>query len=154
MSVRFNAAAVLLALSCIALSPISFADTTHTAAHAGATEKHPDANAERQPKPKLVLSAPRADFLKEGVVYLPFRVENMTILPVYSEIHGEAVTEVQPPIGHLHAMVDDNQWAWVHASADPLYFSPLPSGTHKLKVELADASHNVLETQTIELVVP
>lgn len=73
---------------------------------------------------------------------------------MYAEIHGEEVVKLKPKIGHLHVMVDGNAWSWIHASTDPIYFSTLPPGVHHLKVELADAAHNVIETQTIRLVVP
>lgn len=107
-----------------------------------------------EPTPKLVLSPPRADFLEKGFVYLPFRVENLTILPLYAEIHGQEVTKLRPWVGHLHVSVDDNGINWIHAVSDAIYFGTLSPGTHRLTLELADAAHNVIDTQTIKLVVP
>lgn len=104
--------------------------------------------------PKLILEAPRADLLETGNVYLPFHVENMSILPLYTEIHGEQATTLTPTIGHLHVKVDDNAWSWIHAQPEPIYFGALSPGKHRMVIELVDASHAVIETQTLELTVP
>lgn len=104
--------------------------------------------------PTLTLLPVRADVLKDGYVYLPFHVENLTILPLYTEIHGKETTSLRPKIGHLHVMVDNNGWNWIHAIADPIYFGPLPRGAHQVKVELVDAAHQVIEVKTASIVVP
>lgn len=105
-------------------------------------------------RPQLRLSEPRADLLKDGYVYLAFRVENMTVLPLYTEINGKAATGLKPAIGHLHVFVDDSKWSWIHALTDAIYFGPLPPGRHSLRIELVDASHSVIETQSLHFVVP
>lgn len=149
-SPRYLAAFLIAALP--GIFPVHAADH---GSHAMTAAKQAVAQENRdEAAPKLILSAPRADFLQKGYVYVPFRVENMTILPLYAEIHGEEVTHLKPKIGHLHVKVDGNQWSWIHAQTDPIYFSTLPSGVHHLSVELADAAHTVIETQTMELVVP
>lgn len=150
MNIRTCAA--LLTLCWLGMSPASAADHGK---HASATAQQASGlQASAAAAPRLILAAPLPDFLKKGYVYLPFRVENMTILPLYAEIHGAEAVKLTPKIGHLHVMVDDNAWSWIHASTDPIYFSSLPPGTHQVKVELADAAHNVLEVQTVKLVVP
>lgn len=145
----------LAALLIVGLSGASPAHAGHPGSHAASSIGQADAgNIGEEAAPRLILSAPRADFLEKGIVYLPFRVENMTLLPIYAEIHGEEATKLRPRIGHLHVKVDGNEWSWIHALTDPVYFSTLPPGIHQVSVELADAAHNVIETQAVQLVVP
>ncbi|MEK6423004.1 MAG: DUF6130 family protein [Burkholderia gladioli] len=105
-------------------------------------------------QPHLTLYPPRADVLKDGYVYLAFRVDNLRILPLYTDIHGEAATTLTPRIGHLHVFVDDSTWSWIHARNDAIYFGALPPGPHRVRVELVDASHAVIETKTVHFAVP
>lgn len=131
--------------------------TAQAADHAGmmvATPKAASAHIEEETGPKLILSAPDATILKDGYVYLPFRVENMTILPIYTEIAGEETTKLKPTIGHLHVMVDGTGWKWIHASTDPIYFGQLTPGAHKIELELVNAAHSVINVQTINVDVP
>ncbi|MDI9221361.1 DUF6130 family protein [Pantoea sp. EA-12] len=106
------------------------------------------------PKPKLNLYAPRADFLKDGYVYIQFDVENLQILPLYTEINGEDATKLKPTIGHLHVMVDGSGWSWIHADYSPIYFGPLKRGEHLIRIELVDASHSIIQVKTIKVNVP
>lgn len=149
MNTRYLAA--LFVAGSLGISPVHAASHSHTPAPA---EQADALSTENEATPKLILSEPRADVLKDGYVYLPFRVENMTILPLYTEIHGEEATKLKPKIGHLHVMVDDNKWNWIHALTDAIYFGPLSPGAHKVRLELVDAAHSVIEVQTIEVVVP
>lgn len=131
---------------------------------AHAAEQHVHSQPDAQPsaasqisneaKPKLTLFEPEKDVLKDGYVFLPFQVDNMKILPLYTEIHGKEATALRPMIGHLHVMVDGNGWNWIHAITDPIYFGPLTHGEHKVKIELVDAAHSVIEVQTIKVMVP
>ncbi|GAB7539909.1 DUF6130 family protein [Burkholderia sp. 3C] len=105
-------------------------------------------------QPHLTLFKPRADVLKDGYVYLAFRVDNLSILPLYTDIHGKGATTLKPRIGHLHVFVDDSKWSWIHAQSDAIYFGPLPTGPHTVRIELVDASHSVIETRTTHFVVP
>lgn len=149
--IRSSLAALFL-IGGLAMSPAHAAGHEgHASAHAGQAG---GSDAAEAAAPRLILSEPRADFLEKGIVYLPFRVENMTILPLYAEIHGKDATALRPKIGHLHVRVDGNAWSWIHAQTDPIYFSTLPPGVHQVSLELADAAHTVIETQTITLVVP
>jgi hypothetical protein len=138
----------LFFISLLAVSSVQAADPGHDAS--------PNAGASSQAEatPKLTLMPPRADVLKDGFVYLPFKVENMTILPLYTEIHGADVTKLHPKIGHLHVMVDNSGWSWIHALTDPIYFGPLSKGSHTISIELVDAAHAVIEVQSIKVVVP
>lgn len=147
----FNIATLLMV--CLpGVSPLHAAD--HSGHASATTEQTGTLKTVDEPTPKLILSEPRADVLKDGYVYLPFRVENMAILPLYTEIHGQEATKLKPKIGHLHVMVDDNGWNWIHALTDAIYFGPLSPGAHKVQLELVDAAHSVIEVQTIEVTVP
>ena len=57
--------------------------------------------------PKLVVEPPLPGPLAGGVVFIPYRVENLRILPV----GGAAARDVSPRVGHLHLTVDDLPWA-------------------------------------------
>lgn len=142
--------AAALLTGALGISPAQAADHGSHAKTKNAVARESDQNV----TPRLILSEPNAEILKGGHVYLPFRVENLTILPLYSEVNGEEVTKLKPTIGHLHVGVDDNKWVWIHASTDPVYFGELASGPHQVRVELVDAAHRLIEVQTIEIVVP
>ncbi|AUG52532.1 DUF6130 family protein [Thalassospira marina] len=135
--------------------------TAFSSANAAGHDHKSDANAQttssqhmEEAAPKLTVLAPDRETLKSGYVYLPFHVENMNIQPIYAEFAGEAATTLRPKIGHLHVMVDNAGWKWIHASTDPLYFGQLSPGPHQIELELVDAAHAVIEVQTIDITVP
>jgi hypothetical protein len=138
----------LFFISLLAVSSAYAADHTHDATSQAGASSQVEAT------PKLTLLPLRADVLKDGYVYLPFKVENMTILPLYTEIHGADATKLRPKIGHLHVMVDHNGWNWIHALTDPIYFGPLSKGNHEVSIELVDAAHTVIEVQTVKIAIP
>lgn len=148
MTSRCLAAMLLMAFMPVA-SPVFAVEHNH-----GVVSNEQAVATNSQEQPKLTLFPLRADVLKDGYVYLPFRVDNMTLLPLYTEIHGAEATQLKPAIGHLHVMVDSSGWNWIHALNDPIYFGPLKPGKHQVTLELVDAAHTVLETQTVNLVVP
>jgi hypothetical protein len=149
MNIRYIVA--LLFVGILNIAPTHATEHIHGAASIQQAE---EINKTDKAPPRLTLFAPRADVLQDGYVYLPFRVDNMTILPLYTEIHGAAATKLTPMIGHLHVMVDGNGWNWIHALNDPIYFGPLKPGAHQVRLELVDAAHAVIEVQTVNLVVP
>lgn len=112
------------------------------------------APADVQLAPRLTLQEPDADILKDGYVYLPFTVENVTLLPMYPEINGTEVTQLTPRIGHLHVGVDDNAWVWIQTTPAPIYLGPLTPEPHKIRVDLVDAAHNPLVSRVASFVVP
>jgi Family of unknown function (DUF6130) len=99
---------------------------------------------------RLHVDAPLPDQLAEGRVVIRYRPENVRILPVY----GPAALDVSPRIGHLHVTVDDGPWRWVDASGEPLIINKLPAGPHKILIELADPTHKVIASETVDLVIP
>lgn len=98
----------------------------------------------------LVVSQPLARPLSAGVVVITLRTENLKIVPVY----GETASQVVPRLGHLHITVDDGPWHWLHASEEPIVIQGLPSGPHRVLIELADANHKALEAETLTFEIP
>jgi Family of unknown function (DUF6130) len=98
----------------------------------------------------LIVSQPLPRPLSAGLVVIPFRTENLKIVPVY----GETANQVAPRLGHLHITVDDGPWHWLHASEEPIIIQRLPSGPHRVLIELADANHKILEAETQTFEVP
>lgn len=99
-----------------------------------------------EPAPLLTVDAPLAGPLSKGAVVVPFHVEHMQIVPVY----GAAAAQVTPRVGHLHLTLDHAPWHWVQASSDLIVLQGLPPGSHTLQVDLADATHQVVDSRTIE----
>ena len=110
----------------------------------------PAASGSAQPAAHLVVSQPLARPLSAGVVVIAFRTENLKIVPVY----GETASQVAPRLGHLHITVDDGPWHWLHASEEPIVVQGLPSGPHRVLIELADANHKTLEAETLAFEIP
>jgi len=103
---------------------------------------------ENEPAPKLIVDTPLADGLAQGIFWAQYRVENLRILPVF----GASAVDVSPRIGHLHITVDDLPWWWADASDNnTIDIAGLPSGDHKVKIELVDANHNVFPGQVVTL---
>jgi hypothetical protein len=103
-----------------------------------------------QPAPRLLVDAPLAEQLARGLVVIRYRTENLRIVPVF----GPAALDVSPRIGHVHVTVDDAPWHWADASGEPLIIQGLPAGPHKVLIELADPTHKVIDSKTINLVIP
>jgi hypothetical protein len=88
--------------------------------------------------------------LAKGAVVLPFRLENMKLMPLY----GETALSVTPRVGHLHVTVDDASWHWVHSDNEPIVVQGLAAGAHHLTLELADPIHHVIESKTVSFEIP
>ena len=95
---------------------------------------------ENEPAPRLIVDPPLPGPLARGAVVIPYRVENLRILPVL----GAAALSVSPRIGHLHVTVDDLPWRWADfGDSNTVVVNGLPPGQHKVLIELADAEHRV-----------
>jgi hypothetical protein len=90
--------------------------------------------------------------LAHGAVLIPYRVENLRILPVL----GASALSVSPRVGHLHVTVDDLPWHWGDFSdSNTIVVVGLPPGHHKVLIELADPEHRIIFTgQTVTFTVP
>ena len=100
---------------------------------------------ENEPPPKLIVDPPLPDLLAQGVVWIQWRTENVNIVPVF----GKAALNVSPRVGHLHISVDGLPWLWADASnINTIDLAGMPPGPHKVKIELADANHQVFPGQS------
>jgi Family of unknown function (DUF6130) len=100
----------------------------------------------KEPAPTLLVEQPLPGPLANGVAFIPYRVENLRILP----IGGPAATKVSPRVGHLHITVDDLPWAWAdYGQSDTIILINLPRGEHKVLVEVVDAEGGVLTSKTV-----
>ena len=137
------AALVLAALTGLALTVRSADD------HAG-FDPAPVVPLASQPPARLIVDSPLPEQLAKGLVVVRYRTENLRIVPVF----GPAALDDSPRIGHLHITVDDAPWHWADASGEPLIIQGLPPGPHKIRVDLADPTHKVIESTTINLEIP
>ncbi len=117
-------------------------------AASGATEVGGGPTAEAAAR--LEVYAPLPGPLARGAVVVPFRTEHLQLAPVY----GAAAANVSPRIGHLHLTLDNATWHWVQASPDLIVLQGLEPGSHTLRVDLADAQHQVLDSRTVTFTVP
>jgi len=106
---------------------------------------------ENEPAPKLIVDAPLAGPLARGAVLIPYRVENLRVLPVL----GPAALDVSPRVGHLHVTVDDLPWHWGDfGGTNAIVVVGLPPGQHKVLIELADPTHHIFSGETVTFAVP
>src|SRR6476646_8106247 len=105
-----------------------------------------------EPPAKLVVDPPIPEQLAQGRVFIQYRAENLRILPVF----GAAALSVSPRLGHLHYYVDDQAWPTVDTSGETVVLVGLPGGPHKVRLELADATHKPVPgaSQVVEFTVP
>ena len=105
-----------------------------------------------EPPAKIIVDPPIPEQIALGRVFIQYRAENLRILPVF----GKAALAVSPRIGHLHYFVDDLPWAVLVTSEETISLVGLSPGPHKVRFELADATHRPIPgcTQVVEFVVP
>ena len=110
----------------------------------------PDAGAdcwiENEPAAKLIVDPPLRGALAQGLFLAQYRVENVRILQAF----GPGALSVSPRIGHLHINVNDLPWTWADASDNnTVDIGGFPPGEHKVKIDLVDANHEVLNGQSV-----
>jgi hypothetical protein len=106
---------------------------------------------ENEPAPRLIVDPPLPDPLARGAVLIPYRTENFRIVPVF----GADASTVSPRVGHLHVTVDDLPWRWADTSdTSTVVVVGLPSGQHKVLIELANPEHHVFTGQAVTFTVP
>src|SRR5512145_1142116 len=67
-----------------------------------------------EPPANLIVEAPLPDLLAQGIVWIPWRAENVHIGPVF----GKDALNATPRVGHLHIHVDDLPWLWADFSTN------------------------------------
>ena len=105
---------------------------------------------EAEPRPRLIVDPPLAKQLALGRVFIQYRTENLRILPVF----GAAALAVSPRIGHVHITVDRNSWHFIDTSGETIVVVGLEPGEHSVLLELADPTHRVIESQSVDCIVP
>ncbi|MEO7275918.1 MAG: DUF6130 family protein [Vicinamibacterales bacterium] len=105
---------------------------------------------DHEPPPKLIVDPPLPEPLALGRVFIQYRTENLRVVPVF----GTGALDVSPRIGHVHISVDDAPWHFVDASGETVILVGLPPGPHKVLFELADPTHRVITSQTVQFTVP
>ena len=101
---------------------------------------------DKEPSPTLFVEPPLPGPLANGLAFIPYRVENLRILP----IGGPAAKDVSPRVGHLHITVDDLPWAWAdYGQSDTIILINLPRGEHKVLIEAVDPEGGVLASKTV-----
>ena len=105
-----------------------------------------------EPPANLIVDPPISEQLALGRVFIQYRTENLHILPVF----GTAALSVSPRLGHLHYYLDGQTWATVDTSGETVVFVGLPPGPHKVRLELADATHKPVPgaSKVVEFTVP
>ena len=99
-----------------------------------------------EPAPRLIVEPPLPGPLAQGVAFIPYRVENLRILPV----GGAAARDVSPRVGHLHITVDDLPWQWAdYGQSNTIILINMPRGQHNVLIELVDPEGNVFTGQTV-----
>ena len=101
---------------------------------------------DNEPTPRLFVEPPLPGPLAQGVVFIPYRVENLRILPVA----GPAARNLSPRVGHLHITVDDLPWLWADfGHSNTIVLAGMPRGQHEVLIELVDGEGNVFTAQTV-----
>jgi len=110
-------------------------------------------NVENEPGPSLTVLPPLPGPLAQGVVFIPYRLENLRIIPV----GGAAAREISPRVGHLHITLDDLPWQWAdYGGSNTVILVGLPRGQHKVRIELVDGNHHIIpgQTKTVTFTLP
>ena len=105
---------------------------------------------ENEPPAKLIVDTPLPEPLAVGKVFIQYRTENLRVVPVF----GKGALSVSPRIGHIHITVDDLPWHFVDASGETIILVGLPPGPHKVLIELADSTHKVITSKTVNFIIP
>ena len=103
-----------------------------------------------EPAAKIIIGAPLAEPLSRGVIIIPYRTEHLQLVPVF----GPEALDVSPRVGHLHLTVDSTPWRWEDGSGNQIIVAGLPPGPHKIHLELSNANHEVIDSETVQVTVP
>ena len=118
---------------------------------AGALAQSTVINVENEPAPSLTVLPPLPGPLARGVVYIPYRLENLRILSV----GGSAAHELSPRTGHLHITLDDLPWQWAdYGGSNTVILIGLPQGEHKVRIAAVDPQGRPFVAQTMTFMVP
>jgi len=118
---------------------------------AGAFAQSTVVDVENEPAPTLSVLPPLPGPLAKGVVFIPYRLENLRIVPV----GGAAAGKVSPRVGHLHVILDDLPWFWAdYGQSNTIILGGLPRGEHKVRIEAVDPEGKPYVARTVTFTVP
>lgn len=108
-------------------------------------------NVDNEPAVSLTVLPPLPGPLAKGVVFIPYRLENLRIVPV----GGAAARDISPRVGHLHIQLDDLPWQWAdYGASNTIILVGLPRGEHKLRIEAVDPEGKPFVARTVTFTVP
>jgi len=106
---------------------------------------------DNEPAPRLIVQPPLPGPLARGVVYIPYQVENLRILP----LGGAAAGNVSPRVGHLHITIDDLPWFLAdYGQSNTIILGGMPRGQHRVLIEVVDPEGKVFTGQTVTFYAP
>lgn len=106
---------------------------------------------DNEPAPRLFVEPALPGPLASGVVFIPYRVENLRILPV----GGPAAGSMSPRVGHLHITLDELPWQWAdYGQSNTIILVNLPRGEHTVLIEVVDPEGRVHSSQTVTFRAP
>src|ERR1043166_4681197 len=103
-------------------------------------------NVDNEAAPSLTVLPPLPGPLAQGVVFIPYRLENLRIVPV----GGAAARDISPRVGHLHISLDDLPWQWAdYGGSNTVILVGLPRGEHKVRIEAVDPEGKPFIARTV-----
>jgi uncharacterized protein DUF6130 len=104
-----------------------------------------------EPAPSLTVLPPLPGPLAENVVFIPYRLENLRIVPV----GGAAASNISPRVGHLHVQLNNMPWQWAdYGGSNTIILVGLPKGEHKVRIEAVDPEGRPFTAQAVTFTVP
>jgi len=117
----------------------------------GAQAQSTVVDVDNEPPPALTVWPPVPGPLSQGVVFIPYKLENLRIVPV----GGASARSISPRVGHLHLTLDDLPWQWAdYGNSNTVILVGLPHGQHKLRIEVEDPEGHPYTSKTVAFVVP
>ena len=118
---------------------------------AGAFAQSTVVDVDNEPAPSLTVLPPLPGPLAQGVVFIPYRLENLRIVPV----GGAAAGRISPRVGHLHIQLDDLPWQWAdYGGSNTIILVGLPRGEHKVRIEAVNPEGKPFVARTVTFTVP
>jgi hypothetical protein len=118
---------------------------------AGAQAQSTVVDVDNEPPPSLTVLPPLPGPLAQGVVFIPYKLENLRIVAV----GGASARSISPRVGHLHMTLDDLPWQWAdYGNSNTVIFVGLPHGVHKLRIEVEDPEGHPYTSKTVTFLVP
>ena len=106
---------------------------------------------QNEPAVNLTILPPIPGPLAQGLVFIPYRLENLRIVPV----GGAAARDISPRVRHLHVTLDDLPWQWAdYGVSNTIILVGLPRGEHKVRIEAVDPEGKPFIARTITFTVP